>query len=208
MYAQTAWATKADIQGKKVPQYTNGPARINLPYKMCHRGEDTLTIFLHRLLNVTALTEWNKATNSYEPTKNPGRICFDNWSQIAEGNTREIAEMISTRPDNAVMVILGVQTTPDNKTYQTFLSYGDIQHAPYLGNGSRPDYQTGEYTVARRRIDAYNDSFPNNSCTFSAATVKEWTVTPTEVKDNSGNEPFDTTGSATSLEPQPDDLLW
>ena len=190
-FVRTAWATKDDIKNKRVPQYTNGSANISMPYKMCHQGEETLLVFLHRLLNVTAMSEFNRATQKYEPTKNPGRISFDDWAKIAEGNNKEIAEMLSERPDNTVMVILGVQTTPDNKTYQTFLNYGDIQHAPYFSSASRVNANTGEYDVARRRIDAYNEQFPNNSVMFSAAPVKEWTVTPTDVKEASSDLPAD-----------------
>lgn len=190
-YGRTAWATKADIQAKKVPQYTNGPANISTPYKPCHPGEEEIVSFIMKYLNVTPLQMYDKV-RGWVPSKNPGRLTIDNWKAICDGNMNELAEYVSLQPENCVKVVLGVQTTDENKAYQTFLN------GCYIGNGAKPDVNTGEYVRARAKIDDFFKNRENAPYTFSASPVKEWTVTATEVLDNSDNNP----------EPQVDDMPW
>lgn len=186
-YGRSAWATKEEVKGGKIPQYANGPARIALPYKISHRGEKEIIAFLFKLLNITPLEVYDRTKGAYVRSTNPGRLSIDNWGAICNGNVRELAEYIALRPDNCVKVVLGIQTTPDNRTYQAFLNTG------YIGNGSRPDQGTGEYTAARNLIDKYMAGRENSNYAFSAMPVREWTVSPTEVTDasESTEEPAD-----------------
>jgi hypothetical protein len=186
-YGRTAWATKEEIEGHKIPQYTNGPANISTPYKICHPGEEELISFLYKYLNITPLQIFDRTKQTWVTTTNPGRLTIDDWKSICDGNTKELAYYVSQFPQNCVKVVLGVQTTDDNKTYQTFLNTG------YIGNGSRPNMGTGEYDAARKLIDKYYSTRDQSQYSFSAAPVREWTVTASKVEDN-------------SLEPQPDDL--
>lgn len=174
-YGRTAWGTREEIEGKQVPQYANGSANISVPYRICHPGEEELIRFLMKYLNVTPLTIYDKNKGDWVATKNPGRLTIDHWDRICDGDTKELVEYLSLQPDNRVKVVFGVQTTDDNKTYQTFIMDG------YIGNGASPDVSTGEYSSARRLIDKYG----NSNCTYSAAPVKEWKETPTEVTDKS-----------------------
>jgi hypothetical protein len=196
-YGRTAWGTKAEIQAKKIPQYTSGPANISQNYHICHYGEEELITFFYKLLNITPLSIFDRVKNNWVPTKNPGRLSFDNWNLLASGNNREIAEWVATQPDNCVKVVLGVQTTPDNKTYQAFLNTG------YIGNGASVNPNTGEYDSARKLIDKYVASHPESNYLFDAKPVREYTVSASEVKENEIS--FDDTQS---LDPQPDDLPW
>ena len=199
MYGRTAWGTRDEIKAKQVPQYSSGPANIATPYRMCHPGEEELVRFMMKYLNVTPLQMFDSKTGKWNPSKNPGRLSFDDWSAICNGNMREVAEMLGTQPDNCVKVVLGVQTTDENKTYQTFINTG------YIGNGQRVDYNTGVYTRAEKLIDDFKSGLrsPDNY-TFSAAPVREWTESATEVTDQSGLS-YD---ASESLEPQEDDLPW
>ena len=85
-----------------------------------------------------------------------------------------------------------IRTTDDNKTYQTFLP------SCFIGNGATPDRTTGEYTTARKAIDrAMNYASEHGKdypYIFSAAPVKEWKESATDVKDNSGKM-FDDEGN-------------
>ena len=197
-YGRSAWATKEEVKGGKIPQYRKGPANISFPYKMCHRGEEEIVTFLFKLLNITPLEVFDSTKGGYVRSANPGRLSIDNWNLICDGNIKELAEYVSKRPDNCVKVVFGVQTTADNKTYQAFLNTG------YIGNGARPDSMTGEYTSARRLIDKYVASHENSNYSFSAMPVREWTVTPTDVEDQSVISMSD----PDSLDPQEDDLPW
>ena len=197
-YGRTAWGTKEEITAKRIPEYASGPAKIATPYKPCHKGEAELVQFLLKYLNVTPLQIFDRTKNEWVNTKNPGRVTIDNWNAICSGNISEIAEDIALRPDNKVKVVLGIRTTDDNKTYQTFLNTG------YISNGSLPDRNTGEYAVAKKYIDKFMEYRDANTYSFSAAPVVEWKTTATEVEDKSG-ELFSGSDS-TEVFDDPDDL--
>ena len=176
-YGRTAYGTKAEVQGKQIPQYSNGPANISKDYKPCHTGEEDIVLFLMKYLNVTPLQTYDRVKKTWIPTKDPGHVTIDNWKKLCDGDVSEIAAAIAMQPDNRVKVLLGVRTTEDNKTYQTFLS------TCYIGNGSVPDRNTGEYAAARKAIDKWREGHPNATIEFSAMPVKEWSVSATEVTE-------------------------
>ena len=190
-YGRTAWGTKAEIKNHQIPQYKDGPASISSNYKYAHPGEEDLVKFLMKFLNVTPLTMMDRKSGQWVPTKNPGHLTIDHWDKLCSGDVSEIAEYIALKPDNKVKVCLGIRTTEDNKSYQTFLS------GCYIGNGALPDRQLGDYDAARKAIvRARNDAekvqraFPFQ---FSSSPVKEWGVEATNVEDHSGDAP---TGAA------------
>ena len=176
-FVRTAWGTKDEIKAHRIPQYSNGPANINSDYKPCHVGEEELASFIYKFLNVTPFQTWSRTMDKYVPTKNPGHLTIDRWSDLCNGNITELAEFVSLQPDNKVKVILGVRTTDDNKTYQTFLP------TCFIGNGAPVDRNTGEYISARKAIDRY-EAGRDNPYSFSALPVREWGVSATVVKDN------------------------
>ena len=177
-FGRTAWGTKAEIQAHAIPQYASGPATINSDYKPCHVGEEELVMFLMKYLNVTPLQMFNRQKGEWVENKNPGHLTIDHWDRICNGDVRELAEYLSYQPDNRVKVILGIRTTDENKSYQTFLS------TAFIGNGAPVDRTTGEYATARKAIDRYFENRDSSNYSFSALPVKEWGVTATEVKDN------------------------
>lgn len=181
-FGRTAYGTKAEVQNHQVPQYSNGPANISSDYKPCHSGEEEIVLFLMKFLNVTPLQIFDRTKNNWIPTKNPGRVTIDNWANLCNGNVSEIASAIALQPDNRVKVILGIRTTDDNKSYQTFLP------TTYIGNGAIPDRSTGEYASARKAIDKWHEGHTVANVEFSAAPVKEWNVSATEVKDNANED--------------------
>ena len=177
-YGRTAYGTKAEVQGHEIPMYSNGRANISSDYKPCHSGEEEIVLFLMKYLNVTPLSIFDRVKQNWVATKNPGRVTIDNWRKLCEGDVSEIAAALAMQPENRVKVILGVRTTDDNKSYQTFLATN------YIGNGAIPDRNTGEYAAARKAIDKFVGNHPNMQVQFSAAPVHKWGVTATEVKEN------------------------
>ena len=181
-FARTAWGTKAEVQGHEIPMCSNGRANISSDYKPCHVGEEEIVLFLMKYLNVTPLSIFDRVKQNWVATKNPGRVTIDNWRKLCEGDVSEIAAALAMQPENRVKVILGVRTTDDNKSYQTFLA------TTYIGNGAIPDRNTGEYASARKAIDKFVENHPNTQVQFSAAPVHKWGVTATEVKDNAAED--------------------
>ena len=187
-FGRTAYGTKTEIQSHQIPQYANGPANISKDYKPCHVGEEELVSFLMKYLNVTPLQVFDRVKKAWIPTKDPGRVTIDNWKRLCDGDVSEVAAALSLQPENRVKVILGIRNTDDNKSYQTFLS------SSFIGNGSIPDRETGEYTAARKAIDKWLETHTNSTTEFSAKQVKEWNVNATDVEDNSGKM-FDADGN-------------
>jgi len=180
-YGRTAWGTKPELKEHKIPQYTNGPADISPDYKACGRGQEELVKFLFKYLNITPLKVYDNKTNEYVATKTPGKLTIDNWDAVSTGNVKELCDYVALQPENRVKVILGVQTDDNNRTYQTFID------STYISNGARVDAATGEFSSARKAIDKFNERSNAESYTFSAAPVKRYTETATEVKDNSSS---------------------
>lgn len=176
-FGRTAYGTKEEVQGKKIPQYANGPAQIDSNYKYCHVGEEELVSFLMKLLNITPLSVFNRIKQEYVPTTNPGSLTIDHWDWLMAGKMDELAEYVALQPDNRVKVVLGIRNTDDNRSYQTFLS------GAFFSNGSFVDKMTGEYTAARKAIDRWLEYHTNGTTNFSATPVKEWTVSATVVED-------------------------
>lgn len=186
-YGRTAWATKEEFQAKKIPVYSNGQsANISAPYKIAHQGEGELVTFLFKYLNITPLQIFDRNQNAWIPSKNPGKLTFDNWEAMCKGNMKELASYLALQPDNKVKVILGVHQTDDNRAFQTFLKDG------YIGNGARADLSTGEFTAARRLLDKNK---PQDS--YMATPVQEWKTAATTVEepktmfDDNGNFQLD-----------------
>lgn len=182
-FGRTAWGTKVEVQGHEIPLCSNGTrAKIASDYKPCHSGEEELVLFLLKYLNVTPLNIFDRMKQVWVPTKNPGHVTIDRWRNLCDGDVSEFAAAIAMQPENRVKVVLGVRTTDDNKTYQTFLPL------VYIGNGALPERNTGEYSAARRAIDKYFENHPNaaGSVEFSAAPVREWRLEATEVKQDEG----------------------
>ena len=176
-FGRTAYGTKTEVQAHKIPQYSNGPANISSDYKPCHNGEEELVLLLIKYLNVTPLQTYDRMRKTWIPTKDPGHVTIDNWKKLCDGDVSELTSAISLQPENRVKVVLGIRTTEDNKTYQTFLP------TCYIGNGSIPSRDTGEYAAARKAIDKWREGHPNATIEFSAVPVKEWNVNATDVSE-------------------------
>lgn len=178
-FGRTAWGTREELKAHKVPVYSSGEANISTPYKPCHPGEEELVQFLFKYLNITPLQVFDRNKQAWMPSKNPGRLTIDDWAAICNGNIKELGEYLALQPENRVKVVLGLRTTEDNKTYQTFLN------TTYIGNGALPDKNTGEYLSARRAIDKYFENRSDSPYSFSAMPVQEWKETASTVVDNS-----------------------
>lgn len=199
-YGRTAWATKPEIEQKKIPLYSNGQAaNISTPYKLCHQGEEELVRFLYKYLNITPLQLFNRQKNAWENTKNPGRLTIDNWQKLCDGDVTEIASYLAMMPNNKVKVVLGVNARDDNKSYQTFLTDG------YIGNGASININTGEYDSARKLIDKFREQRNNaDSYSFAATPIKVYEQTATDVQEKPAL--FDDNGNYAIATPFDDDL--
>lgn len=176
-YGRTAWGTKDEILKKTIPTYSTGQkANIDQNYKYCHVGEDKLIAFLMKYLGCAPFEKYNRITGKYERVQNPGKLTIDNWKMLCDGDTSEITSYVASRPDNCVKVILGIQHTEDNKTYQTYIN------DTFLNNNIPFDRTTGKYTFAQKVIDSVVQSGYNQMCQYSACLVQPYVIQPTDTK--------------------------
>lgn len=54
-YGRTAWVTQEELKEHKIPQYSNGPARLDADYRPIYMGEEDLTGFLQAYLNIPSV---------------------------------------------------------------------------------------------------------------------------------------------------------
>lgn len=191
-YCQTAWATKDEVKKHLIPKYSNGSeASICSDYRLCHRGEEDLTVFLMKFLNMPPYQIYNKSADTWEVFSLDGFISVDDWGKLCSGNVSEIQSMISHKPNNKMKVILGIRTTQDNKTVQTFAT-GGLKERAFMGENAAFDANLGEYYFANSFIDRRQKSYERMGRTddtvFSAAPVHVWAKDekPTEVKPADG----------------------
>lgn len=136
-YGRTAWATKEEVDAKKIPQYANGPANIDADYRLVVQGEEAFTNFLKAHLNIPTFSYTNKqgvVVNHPNPSECEARL--DGIKKIFEGDFSEIKAILAYQPDNYSKMLFGVKTTEDGKEYQDvfmecFLTNGNPNHARF-----------------------------------------------------------------------------
>lgn len=174
-YGRTAWVTKDQMKAHAIPEYANGPANIAPDYKPCHRGEESLVLFVMKYLNMTPYETFSNGI--WQKAEKPGRFTIDNWDALCKGNIKEIAEAIAVKPDNRCKVIFGVRKTDDNKTYQTF--YPNL----FLYNNAKCNVN-GNYAYAQKELDRfYKNSSSNN--VYEANAIHEYVEKASQVEEKS-----------------------
>lgn len=122
-YGRTAWATKEDIQAKRIPQYANGPANIDADYRPAYIGEEELIGFLKAYLNIPSVEKWeNKKVVGLIDHPEDAEAMLEHLDDYFKGDFKELREIIGFQPNNKLKVLFGVKNTDDNKQYQTVYS--------------------------------------------------------------------------------------
>lgn len=133
-YGRTAWVTPEELENHAIPQYKNGPANITANYRPLYRGEETLTLFLQRLLaipNVTKFVDGKPAGLIDNPEDAECRL--EHISDYFNGDFSEIEEILSYQPENKVTLLFGVRKGQDNNLYQdVFTDFAMLSNARNL----------------------------------------------------------------------------
>lgn len=209
-FGRTAWATKDEMKAHAIPQYSTGPASIAAPYTPCYVGQDKIVQFLRAFLVCTPYETKEFGSNTWTKSPSPGILTIDNWRALCNGQVDEIRSYVADKPDNMLKVIFGVQKTPDNKTYQTFLCETTRNGAgSYLANNAR--LSDGAYSYATSLINKVKDDGYHDNVEFSAAPVTKYVVTPTNVEPVQGKDVntdilFGTSGSTEDIDDLPFEL--
>lgn len=193
-YGRTAWGTENvdfKIEGGKfvviqVPQYSNGPAQIDIDYRPAYVGEEELTTFIKKYLGIPDVRVYNSTTKTWG--NNPKAAPEDcearltNVKGIFKNDFKELNEIISYQPENKVKVLFGVKSTDDGKQYQNVLTQMVLHNA--VTNYSKLD----AYIAERKAAGAFAN------IEYEVCNLKEYTVEATkfEAPTEEANElPFD-----------------
>ena len=151
-YGQTAWATAEEIEAKKIPQYTSGPANIDADYRKVCKGEVEFTDFLRAHLNIASPRVYNRTKGMWEPNAHleECEARLDGIGKIFDGDFSEIKKILAYQKENHSKMLFGVRTTDDGKEYQdvfmgAFLTNGSNNYA-YLAKKLKESTDLGQYS--------------------------------------------------------------
>lgn len=171
-YGRTAWATREDIENKRIPVYNTKDggtmqANISPDYFVAYEGMEDLTQLIRAFLNIPVVEKWEdgKVVGLIDdPSK--AEVVPDHIEDWFKGDFREIKEIFGYQPNNKVKVCYGVRTTQDNKQYQAAYT------RKFLKNNVN-DYSKLDKDIAEAKK---NGSFANTE--FDCNEFREYQVKP------------------------------
>lgn len=173
-YGRTAWATQEEIDSNKIPQYTNGPARIDRAYRKVYSGEANLEQFIRALLCLDDAEYYNSNTSSFV-TRTGAELdacegTLEDVKAIIDGDIQELKDIVAMASNNEVKVLLGVRNSNDGRQYQAV--YTDL----FVRNKSRMDTAVKMF---ERSLDDRIQNGGYKTTEFDVAPIHEYKVVPT-----------------------------
>ena len=173
-YGRTAWATQDEIDANKIPQYANGPARIDKAYRKVYSGEANLEQFIRALLCLNDAEYYNSNTSSWvKRTGSELDACegvLEDVKAIINGNIQELKDIVKMASNNEVKILLGVRNSNDGRQYQAV--YTDL----FVRNKSKMETAIEQF---KRSLDDRVSNGGYNTGEFDVAPVHEYKVVPT-----------------------------
>jgi len=170
-YGRTAWATREDIEAKKIPDYSNGPANIDADYRPCYQGEEEVTTFIKKYLNIPSPQSYinGEWVDNPKVEKKDCQVRLDNIDGLFKGDFKEVAELCSYQPENIIKIAFGVKTTEDNKQYQA--TYDRM----CFSNG------VSDYSKLGAEVQARKDAGGLSQFEYEITDLHEYVVDPTKL---------------------------
>ena len=168
-YARTAWVTQEEFKNKLIPNYTNGPARIDRDYRMLYKGEEDLLLFIKNYLGINDVDEYVDGTWRMRSNPEDYTAGFNEIEKWFKGDISEIKSAISMMPNNYVKLLFGVRTTDEGKEYQSVFTKASQK------------FNTRKNTVIERALEnaRKRDMYANTY--FEICDLKEYAPQPTNV---------------------------
>lgn len=176
-YGRTVWATVEEAKNHEIPQYTNGPARIDKDYRPAYVGEEELTEFIKTYLNIPSVEKWsNRQIVGLIDNPDDALARLEHIQDYFKGDFKEITDIATFQPENKLKILFGIKTTNENKKYQ------DVFTRMFLRNSST-DYSKldGEVKSAQN-----SGAYPNT--VFEVCDLKEYVETPTDFNEAPSNQ--------------------
>lgn len=173
-YGRTAWATQEEIDANRMPEYSNGPARIDKSYRKVYSGEANLEQFIRALLCLDNPEYWNSSTSSWvERTGGELEKCegiLEDVKAIINGDIKELRDIVGMASNNEVKVLLGVRNSNDGRQYQAV--YTDL----FVMNKSRMETAVRMF---EKNLDERVRGGGYKTSEFEVSPVHEYKVVPT-----------------------------
>lgn len=124
-YLRTAWVTKEEFEKHAIPEWKNGPARIDPAYHPVMRGEEWVLGFIQKYLGLPNVEKWEKNAQGVREFKGlidnkaEAEAYLNDIEALFKGNVKEIKDALALQPNNKIKVVFGVRTASDGKQYQT-----------------------------------------------------------------------------------------
>lgn len=180
-FGRTAWVTEDEFKEKKIPVYSNGPAKLTNNYHAVLRGEERLVKFISAVRATPSIDVWDPdgkcwVTNKREDAENCKKeIPKEDMKKILNGDFSPVRSYLEDVKDNKVKVVLGVQTSNDGRQYNTIYD-GDFMTV----------FQKKTTNIEKSVREAQaNGRYPNTVFTFGPL------VEATSVKPDDLSKPID-----------------
>ena len=178
-FGRTAWANEDVIKAKAKIMYKDGTMEANVTqnYRPAYVGEEELTVFIKRYLNIPEVMEYVNGTWVMKANTDDSLCRLDEITKYFKGDFSEIKDAIALQPNNKVKVLFGVRTTDDGKEYQDL-------YTTVLRNNSN------NYTAIQKEIEERKANGGLSNRYYEFCELKEYEVTPTNVSEKKADDPF------------------
>ena len=175
-YGRTAWVTQDEFKNKLIPQYTNGPARIDNNYRALYMGEEELLSFVKNYLGINDVDEYVDGTWRMRANPEDYEAGFNNIENWVKGDISEVKNAIAMMPHNYIKVLFGVRHSDDGRDFQ------DVFTRTTLKYGARKNTPIEKALKEAKDAGAYANS------DFEICDLKEWCPTPTNLASPVAND--------------------
>ena len=188
-YGRFAWATEAEISAKEIPTYSNGKkADISNDYRIAYVGEEDLTNFIRVFLCIPSITKWDNnekcmvPNTDVKPEECECRLDIETFEKFFKGDFSDIKDILGFQPTNKIKVCLGVRTDANSgKLFQS------VYTKKFISNAATNYSSIDKMLQEDASYAAENNKVLNTE--YSAETVHEYSVTPTNFSAASENAP-------------------
>jgi hypothetical protein len=188
-FGQSCWVTKEQYQNKQVPQYSNGPAKIDIAtWRPAYKGEVDFVNFLRVLFNITDLQVWSSTAGFVDNPKlkdDKSQAAFwkkEDTEKLLKGDFKELKAAVAKVPNNIVINYFYTETNSDNRVFMKMLP--DVTLKPHLSMNSCIKAFNKRLSQMKSYYETSNpDKLKGMSIDYIDKLVKV-EVKPTEYKEN------------------------
>lgn len=195
-FGQSCWVTKEQYQNKEVPQYTNGPAKIDTAtWRPAYKGEVDFVGFLRVLFNIPDLQIWSADGFVDNPKLKDNKNLAAFWTKedtenLLKGDFKELKNAINKVPNNIVINYFYTETSADNRVFMKMLP--DITLKPYFSMNSCIRQFTKRLTQMKNYYETNNPDKLNGMSIDYVNKLIKVEIKPTKYNENESiNVPTD-----------------